>query len=267
MGPPGLSLSQFLLSNNDFTGDIPSFICDMPSLSTLDLSNNNFGGLIPPCLRNLNRTLFDLNLSQNRLHGGLPEHIVEGLRSLDVGHNQLTGKLPRALIHSTHLEILNVGDNVINDTFPSWLSSLPNLKVLVLRSNAFHGPILQASFPTLQIIDISHNHFSGALPSDYFVKWSAMSSSSLGTTKEKFKTKDIHTPTSHNEPKELEEEDEEVLSWIAAVVGAVPGVFLGVTLGYVAVSYRPEWFVNPFVLKQTQTQKHHSSLKRYCSYF
>ncbi|KAF3603495.1 hypothetical protein F2Q69_00038780 [Brassica cretica] len=172
----GLSLETLLASNNNLTGKIPSFICDLGSVETLDLSNNNFSGLIPRCLGNLNYTLRDLNLGQNRLHGGLPGNIFGRLRALDVGHNQLTGKLPRSLIHSSRLEVLNVESNIINDTFPIWLSFLPELKILVLRYNAFHGPVHQTSFPELQIIDISHNHFNGALPSDYFVKWSSMSS-------------------------------------------------------------------------------------------
>ncbi|KAL0837964.1 hypothetical protein Bca101_089854 [Brassica carinata] len=172
----GLSMTNFLASNNNFSGNIPSFICDWRGLATLDLSNNNFNGSIPRCMGNLKSSLLDLNLRQNRLNGGLPENIYESLRTLDIGHNQLTGKLQRSLIRFSSLEVLNVESNIINDVFPSWLSSLPELRVLLLSSNAFHGPIPQTSFPKLQIIDISHNHFNGALPSDYFVKWSAMSS-------------------------------------------------------------------------------------------
>ncbi|KAG2318028.1 hypothetical protein Bca52824_021150 [Brassica carinata] len=155
----GPSLMTLLASNNNFSGNIPSFICDLGSVETLDLSNNNFNGSIPRCLGNLKYTLTDLNLAQNRLHGGLPGNVFESLRALDVGYNKLTGKLPMSLIHFSRLEFLNVESNIINDTFPVWLN--------------------HTSFPELQIIDISHNHFNGALPSDYFVKWSAMSS--LGT--------------------------------------------------------------------------------------
>ncbi|KAF3531721.1 hypothetical protein DY000_02043460 [Brassica cretica] len=176
----GLSLKYLLASDNNFTGKIPSFICDLRGLSILDLSNNNFSGVIPPCMENLKRTLEVLSLRQNRLHGGLPENMFEILTTLDVGHNKLTGKLPKSLINSSYLQVLNVESNFFNDTFPFWLSSLPQLKILVLRSNAFHGPIHDTSFPKLQIVDISHNHFNGSLSSDYFVNWTAMSS--LGTT-------------------------------------------------------------------------------------
>ncbi|XP_019101160.1 PREDICTED: receptor-like protein 12 [Camelina sativa] len=171
------SLRHFFGFNNNFTGKIPSFICELRSLETLHLSENNFNGSIPPCLGNLKSTLSVLNLRQNNLSGGIPEDIIfESLRSLDVGHNQLVGKLPRSLNRFSTLEVLNVESNRINDTFPFWLGSLQKLQVLVLRSNAFHGPMNQASFPQLRIIDISHNHFDGTLPSEYFSKWTAMSS-------------------------------------------------------------------------------------------
>ncbi|CAA7032586.1 unnamed protein product [Microthlaspi erraticum] len=342
-------------------------------------------------------TLTDLNLRQNRLSGGLPENVFENLRSLDVGHNQLAGKLPRSLIHFSNLEVFNVESNRINDTFPFWMNSLQKLQVLVLRSNAFHGPIHQASFLKMKIIDISHNHLIGTLPADYFLNWSAMSSlevrmnedqstepymgdksgyyqdsmvlvnrgvelelvrilkiytaidfsgnrfegeipSSIGLLKElhvlnlsnnaftgnipssmgnltalesldvsrnrlsgeipqelgnlsslaymnfshnqlrglvpggtQFGTqncssfeynsglfgsslddvcKDIHIPaTQQDETPEAEEEDEdeeEVFSWIAAAIGFGPGIVLGLTIGYVLVIFKPEWFTNPF---------------------
>ncbi|CDY36296.1 BnaA01g31220D [Brassica napus] len=383
----GLSMEQLFASNNNFTGNIPSFICDLRGLSILDLSNNNFSGVIPPCMENLYLTV--LSLRQNRLHGGLPENIFVLLTTLDVGHNKLTGKLPKSLIYSFRLEVLNVESNFFNDTFPFWLSSLPQLKILVLRSNAFHGPIDHTSFPKLQIVDISHNHFNGSLPSDYFERWSGMSS--LGTTYDqpdemymgdsyyqdsmvlmnkglemelvrilkiytaldfsgnKFEgeiprsigllkelhvlnlsnnaftghipssmgnltalesldvsqnqlsgeipqelgslsflsymnfshnqltglvpggtqfqrlnctsfdgnpglsgpsldeiCRNIHISTPHETPQSEEEEEEEVLSWIAAVIGVIPGIAFGWVIGYILFSYKPEWFINPF---------------------
>lgn len=108
--------------------------------------------------------------------------MIESLKSIDVGYNQLVGKLPRSLMNFSSLEVLNVESSRINNVFPLWLSSLQNLQILILRSNEFNGPIHQASFSKLQIVDISYNQFSGTLPSDYFVGWSAMSS--LGTNKD-----------------------------------------------------------------------------------
>ena len=89
------------------------------------------------------------------------------------------GKIPRSLVKCKMLEVLNLGNNKLNDTFPFWLESLSELKILVLRANAFHGPIwepnIQFGLSKLHVIDLSHNNFFGNLPSKYFQNWSAMS--------------------------------------------------------------------------------------------
>ncbi|CAF2350594.1 unnamed protein product [Brassica napus] len=388
------SLYYFSGANNNFTGGIPSFICELHSLIILDLSSNRFNGSLPRCVGKFSSVLEALNLRQNRLSGRLPKKIISrGLKSLDIGHNKLVGKLPRSLIANSSLEVLNVESNRFNDTFPSWLSSLPELQVLVLRSNAFHGPIHQTRFYKLRIIDISHNRFNGTLPLDFFVNWTSMHfigkngvqsngnymgtrryyfdsmvlmnkgiemelvrilyiytaldfsenefegviPSSIGLLKElhvlnlsgnaftgripssmgnlsslesldlsrnkltgeipqelgnlsylaymnfshnqlvglvpggtQFRTQpcssfkdnpglfgpslnqacvDIHGKTSQpSEMSKEEEEDgqEEVISWIAAAIGFIPGIAFGFTMEYIMVSYKPEWFINLF---------------------
>ncbi|XP_019098104.1 PREDICTED: receptor like protein 30-like [Camelina sativa] len=174
---PNSTTGYFIGSDNQFSGEIPR----ANNLQLLVLSNNNFSGSIPRCLDNLNTSLVILHLRNNSLSCVIPEEIIsDRLRSLDVGDNQLSGQLPKSLINSTRLEFLNMENNRIKDKFPFWLSSLPDLQILVLRSNKFYGPIASPrdslSFPNLRIFDISENLFTGVLPSDYFVGWSAMSS-------------------------------------------------------------------------------------------
>lgn len=56
---------------------------------------------------------------------------------------------------------------------------------------------------------------------------------------------DIHATTSQqSETPEAEEDEEEVMSWVGAAIGFVPGVAFGLTIGYILVSYKPEWFIN-----------------------
>ncbi|XP_030460312.1 putative receptor like protein 25 [Syzygium oleosum] len=72
------------------------------------------------------------------------------------------------------------------------IGSLLSLKVLILRYNRFHRlvgelanrfheligePADRVEFPTLQIIDLYQNNFSGSLPSGYFKHWTAMKAS------------------------------------------------------------------------------------------
>ncbi|XP_058111877.1 receptor-like protein 35 [Magnolia sinica] len=76
------------------------------------------------------------------------------------------------------LEVLNLANNQIHDTFPFWLEALSQLRVLVLSSNQFHGtighPLTNHPFPLLQIFDLSFNGFEGNLPSNMFKSWKAM---------------------------------------------------------------------------------------------
>jgi hypothetical protein len=90
--------------------------------------------------------------------------------------------LPRELINSRRLEYFDVSHNNINDSFPFWLGDLPELKVLALSNNEFHGDIkcsgnMTCMFPKLHIVDLSHNEFSGSFPLEMIQSWNAMKTS------------------------------------------------------------------------------------------
>ncbi|XP_028106131.1 receptor-like protein 6 [Camellia sinensis] len=97
---------------------------------------------------------------------------------IDFSDNKLQGKVPRSLANCTELEILDLSNNLFDDTFPLWLGDLTILQVLILRSNKFYGaignPKIKLELPNLHIIDLSHNGFTGNLPSKYFQSWNAM---------------------------------------------------------------------------------------------
>ncbi|KAH0930196.1 LOW QUALITY PROTEIN: hypothetical protein HID58_015923 [Brassica napus] len=178
-----LSITVFSAGTNNFTGEIPLSICTRRSLTVLDLNYNNFTGPIPQCVSNFTF----VNLRKNNLEGSLPDMfcVSASLRTLDVGYNKLTGKLPRSLQNCSSLKFLSVDNNNIKDMFPFWLKVLPNLQVLTLRSNKFHGSISPPNqgplgFPELRILEISDNKFTGSLPPRYFENWKAASSSLTG---------------------------------------------------------------------------------------
>ncbi|KAL7197907.1 hypothetical protein ACSBR2_020434 [Camellia fascicularis] len=167
------------LSNNHLNEELNP-LCNLHSLEYLDLSNNQLAGLIPTCLGNYNGNLTSLNLQRNNFHGSIPQTFgyASMLQELDISHNGLQGVLPRSLANCTNLEILNLGHNFIEDDFPFWLENLPQLKVIVLRDNKFHGPIEQPrkrlAFTNLHIIDMSHNEFTGTLPSKFLESMHSM---------------------------------------------------------------------------------------------
>ncbi|KAF3454500.1 hypothetical protein FNV43_RR04948 [Rhamnella rubrinervis] len=183
--PPLLtSMSYFRITGNNLTGRIHPSLRKWTRLKFLDLSKNHFGGTIPQWLGRLAGSLEFLNLKENNFQGSIPPISTNGnmhnmMRVLDLSHNQLQGKVPQSLINCSNLQILNLGHNQISDTFPFWLQNLSELQIILLRSNNFFGtvwhPHKSLGFVNLGIIDLSFNHFSGSLPSEYFRNWSYMS--------------------------------------------------------------------------------------------
>ncbi|KAF8034781.1 hypothetical protein BT93_C0946 [Corymbia citriodora subsp. variegata] len=165
-------LTGLQLLYNDLEGPIPT------SLSRL--VNLRLSGMLPTCLGNISASLSILNLRSNNFQGPIPQNWTNArsLKMVDLSQNRLEGQVPRSLASCEMLEFLDLGDNLVNDTFPSWLGTSPRLSILILRSNAFHGPIgkpkTKSDFPKLRIIDLSHNQFTGGLPSEYFQHWEAM---------------------------------------------------------------------------------------------
>ncbi|XP_015084751.1 receptor-like protein 9DC3 [Solanum pennellii] len=171
-------LSYLNLENNFLQGPLHQSICDLINLEFLILAQNNFNGSIPDCLGNSNRLISILDLRMNNFHGEIPTFLPRGLEYLGLYGNQLRGQVPRSLVNRTSLVALDLGNNKLNDTFPIWLEKLPNLQVLILKSNLFHGPIgdleSEFPFPELRIFDLSFNGFTGTLSSNLFKSFRGM---------------------------------------------------------------------------------------------
>ncbi|KAH1096181.1 hypothetical protein J1N35_013102 [Gossypium stocksii] len=164
-------LSDFDASYNNLSGSIPNCLCKMSQLDSFDVSYNNLSGPIPNCLGNMS-ALGRLGLQRNNFNGTLPNFLkATELWFLKVSENRFEGKLPRSLAECTQLVVLDVGKNMMNDTFPFWLGKLPALKVLILRENKFYGQIKHLKhkfvFPTLDVLDIASNQFSGEISIDF----------------------------------------------------------------------------------------------------
>jgi Leucine-rich repeat (LRR) protein len=181
----------FSFSSNKLHGSIPGSICSATNLLVLDLSNNFLSDTIPECLIEMSETreailgmedltLGVLNLRSTNLTGSISDLFRSncGLQTLDLNENQLEGKLSKSLAKCKKLEVLDIGNNYIKDTFPCYLKNIIMLRVLVLRSNEFYGPVgcpgRNATWPKLQIKDIASNNFTSRLPTKYFSNWRAM---------------------------------------------------------------------------------------------
>ncbi|TMW85210.1 hypothetical protein EJD97_023507 [Solanum chilense] len=170
----GGSITFLSLANNEFTGSIPSFICNLYQLKFLDMSNNSFNNKIPSCLFQKADRFVVLNLGRNKLNGTIPDTFPLNcsLRTLDLSSNILEGTVPRSLLTCQPLEVLNIGNNKIEDTFPCMFHYFSNLHVLVMRLNKFYGDlqcsVANQTWSSIQIVDLAYNNFSGALLPQYF---------------------------------------------------------------------------------------------------
>ncbi|GKD84877.1 leucine-rich repeat-containing protein [Tanacetum coccineum] len=186
-------LEYLYLYSNLFMGPFPQSICNMSKLGYLDISNNRFSGLLPQCFGKLTQSLIMIDMGNNSFQGTIPSLYdnCEVLEGLILKRNQLEGEVPRALSKCQSLKVLDFGNNHLNGTFPEWLGDLPNLQALVLKSNNFHGHIqpsatVDSPFPSLRVLDLSHNRFVGRLPEKYFLNSSSMKNVVKNNTKPKY---------------------------------------------------------------------------------
>ncbi|KAJ9561048.1 hypothetical protein OSB04_006208 [Centaurea solstitialis] len=156
---PGITYLN--LSSNSLDGVISSSIGDMRELWALDLSDNKFSGEVPKGLFSNLSYLIILKLSKNKLQGQvLSGNLSFGyIKWLHLDSNYFTGKIGNWNISNSYLRRLDIGSMI-----PHRISNMSCLSELVVRDNSFEGqfPCGTASF---SFLDISHNYFSGPLPS------------------------------------------------------------------------------------------------------
>ncbi|CAN8312366.1 unnamed protein product [Cochlearia groenlandica] len=192
-----LDLTSFNVSNNSFTGPIPSFMCtSSPQLSRVDFSYNGFSSLIPQglgrCLRlkvlragfnnlageipseiyNLSE-LEQLFLPVNNLSGKIHDNItrLRKLTTLDLYVNHLEGKMPVSIGNLSRLHSLQLHINNLSGSVPLSLANCTNLVKLNLRVNRFSGSLTEldfTQFKSLRILDLGNNNFTGDIPDKVF---------------------------------------------------------------------------------------------------
>lgn len=179
------SLQQINLSTNNLTGNIPD-VSALTNLLYLELYQNELTGNIPS---NLPNSLLLIRLYDNNLTGNIPSTLPSNLQQLIIDNNQLTGTLPASLGSLISLVHIRVSTNNLTGEIPD-LSGLVNLKYLEINGNNFNdstGIDLSANIalewlyasnnqlkgtlpvlpPSIQILDLQNNKYTGNLPTAY----------------------------------------------------------------------------------------------------
>uniref|UniRef100_A0A8R7Q958 Leucine-rich repeat-containing N-terminal plant-type domain-containing protein n=1 Tax=Triticum urartu TaxID=4572 RepID=A0A8R7Q958_TRIUA len=144
-------LQTLVLFDNCISGNIPSSLFKLQSLSLLDISGNNLTGSVPDCLDN-ESTINTTSLS---------------IRNLSLRNNHLSGEFPSFLQSCNLLIFLDLSNNHFFGTLPTWIGQkLTSLAFLRLRSNMFYGhiPVELMKISNLQYLDLAYNNITGIIP-------------------------------------------------------------------------------------------------------
>ncbi|XP_038979576.1 receptor-like protein EIX2 [Phoenix dactylifera] len=197
-----VQLQQIYLAGNMISGDIPRSIGNICKLNLLDISQNNINGEIADiiedwskCIKNTRDTnsplygLTFLDMSSNNLSGVFPESLgqLSTLRTLNVSHNSMTGKLPTSLrgqqygfidissnnfngrlpdLDPSRLSVINLSNNSFEGPIPLSFARAMELNFLLLSDNYINGSIhpFICNLTNLVVLDLSNNNLSGRLP-------------------------------------------------------------------------------------------------------
>ncbi|XP_020082693.1 probable leucine-rich repeat receptor-like protein kinase At5g63930 [Ananas comosus] len=162
-------LSSLDLSYNSLNGTIPLGVWEMPNITYLDLSSNSFEGVVSEVQLNHLGGIQELFLSNNSIvvrcsDDWIPSFQIEafGLASCQLGP-----KFPTWLQGQTQLEYLDLSNNQIVETLPSWFWTISqSLNYVDLSNNQIKGNLpLLSDLTMLQMLNLSTNQFEGPLPS------------------------------------------------------------------------------------------------------
>ncbi|KAK9669746.1 hypothetical protein RND81_13G151700 [Saponaria officinalis] len=196
-----IDLSGNKLSGEIFAGEnASSFLTGKNSLEVLDLGDNMFSGKIHFGHVYPDAPLKILTLRGNNFIGPIHSQLChfQLLRVLELGHNRLTGHIPRCLgslqfdsntgglIGQTGLQIIEVikgikevfagtkgthsiidlSSNYLTGTIPEELTNISKLAALNLSNNHLTGSIPQeiGNLNSLESLDLSNNQLSGIIP-------------------------------------------------------------------------------------------------------
>ena len=183
------NIMELSLPNNDLVGNAIE-LCDFRGgyafasrLNTLKLNNNKLTGL-PPTSLSCAHYLRVLDISQNDLHGSLPDDWADLIMLEELkfsGNSQIDGSLPTSWFPEVsdtpnsyyrlgNLKELDGSGCSLTGALPSNLGGMQKLETLSLFQNALDGliPSSITRLTNLRELKLGSNRFSGPLPADLF---------------------------------------------------------------------------------------------------
>ncbi|KAK8981329.1 hypothetical protein V6N11_060002 [Hibiscus sabdariffa] len=148
--------------------EFPIFLSGQDKLAYLHLSGNKIHGFIPKWIWGLSaQTLEVLDLRGNFLTGFHQPAVVPpwtNLRALYLSSNKLRGSLP---IPPASIYQYSVSNNLLKGEISSMICDLPSISVLDISNNSFSGmlpPCLGNLSKSLSVLNLQSNNFRGPIP-------------------------------------------------------------------------------------------------------
>ena len=166
-------LTVLSINANMISGTFPLELATVSSLEYLDMTNNLMTGPIPASIASLT-SLIQLMLSGNCFEGSIPNNIGDfrQINSLFLDNNRFTGPIPASIGELTSLFNLAFHENRLSGTLPRSLSRLESIVSVNLLNNELSGSLEgvfnSSSQPSLSTIQLSHNQFTGDIPTELF---------------------------------------------------------------------------------------------------
>uniref|UniRef100_A0ACD5TC97 Uncharacterized protein n=1 Tax=Avena sativa TaxID=4498 RepID=A0ACD5TC97_AVESA len=163
-------LSRLDIQDNRLHGDLTflASLCSCRQLQTLIISNNPFSGSIPSYFGNLSTNLLLFEAENNHLVGELPATIsnLSGLVQISFSNNNLTKELPKSISKMENLQALGLSGNSIIGPIPEQFGMLRSIVLLDLSDNRLSGsiPDSMSNLTMLDYISLSYNHLSSTIP-------------------------------------------------------------------------------------------------------
>lgn len=167
--PHNSALKSLVLTETNFSGELPSSLGNLKFLSELSLGTCNFWGSIPSTLGNLTQ-LITLDLSWNMFQNGPPSLVkLTHLTWLGIAGIRMTGSIPPSPGNLVQLTELHLHDNLFTGEIPRSFYNLTHLIQLTLDGNKLTGQMpSEISWLThLQYLDLSCNKLNGPTPSSF----------------------------------------------------------------------------------------------------
>ena len=280
-------LKVLILHSNGFHGVItsPEFNPAFPKLRVFDVSCNSLTGTLPSkFFQTWNAMKIDGkgHLSYMQVHTrsyfvrGFPDHydysmtvtnkgltmnyykIMEVLTIIDFSKNRFEGEIPESIATLKGLHTLNLSNNIFTGHIPSSMGNLAQLESMDLSQNKLSGEIPQqlAQLTFLASFNVSYNLFTGSIPQgnqfNTFPNSSFEGNSGLCGSPLLRKCEGS-SPSTSNENQGYGSSIE--IDWKYVVIGYGSGFLVGIVIGHIMTTKKPDWFRNTFGTRQYRRQR------------